>query len=132
MMMMSKKSKNWMASKSAAADREEDDSSSLQGWPGYRTRAGRSGLDPMDSRAEAGHISGVLIRQFFTLQIKTKNPIHLILLGIMGLLLVLPFIAVVSETMRGNSQDASIWIIFILTGIIGLAAFANLIKNLVR
>jgi hypothetical protein len=53
-------------------------------------------------------------------------------LALIGLLLVLPFIAVISETVRGNSQDASIWIIFILLGIIGLAAFANLIKNLIR
>ena len=129
---MSKKSKNWMTSKMAAAEREDDESISLPGWPGYRTSAGRSGLDPIDSQTEAGHVSGVLIRQLFTLQIKTKNPIHLILLAIIGLLLLLPFIAIVSETMRGNSQDANVWIIFILTGMIGLAAFANLIKNLVR
>jgi hypothetical protein len=121
-----------MTSKMAAAEREDDDSSSLPGWPGYRTSAGRSGLDPVDSQTEAGHVSGVLIRQLFTLKIKTKNPIHLILLALIGLLLVLPFIAVISETVRGNSQDASIWIIFILLGIIGLAAFANLIKNLIR
>jgi hypothetical protein len=63
---------------------------------------------------------------------KNQNPIHFILLAIIGLLLVLPFIAVVSETVRGNPQDADIWMIFTLTGMIGLAAFANLIKNLVQ
>jgi hypothetical protein len=130
--MMSKKSKDWMTSKMAAAEREEDGSSTLPGWPGYRTSAGRSGLDPIDSQTEAGHVSGVLIRQLFTLQIKTKKPIQLILLAIIGLLLVLPFLAVVSDTVRGNSKDAIIWIIFILPGITGLAAFANLVKNLIR
>jgi hypothetical protein len=70
--MMSRKSKNWVTSKKAAAEKEDDDSSSLPGWPGYRTSAGRSGLDPIDSQTEAGHVSGVLIRQLFTLQIKTK------------------------------------------------------------
>lgn len=33
----------------------------LLGWPGFRTRAGRSGLDPRDTYAEVGHAESVLL-----------------------------------------------------------------------
>jgi len=35
----------------------------LWGWPGHRTRPGRTGYDPLDSDFESAHIEGVIIRQ---------------------------------------------------------------------
>jgi len=64
----------------------------LQGWPGYRTRGQRSGLDPVDTRAETGHMQGVFIRNLITLRARTRNPIYLTLMFIFG---VLPFAALV-------------------------------------
>lgn len=34
---------------------ENIDGTQLPGWPGYRTRSNRSGLDPLDTRSEAAH-----------------------------------------------------------------------------
>lgn len=34
------------------------------GWPGYRTRPGRTGLDYIDTQVEVAHMTGVFIRQF--------------------------------------------------------------------
>jgi len=64
----------------------------LQGWPGYRTRGQRSGLDPVDTRAETGHMQGVFIRNLITLRARTRNPVYLTLMFIFG---VLPFAALV-------------------------------------
>jgi hypothetical protein len=33
------------------------------GQPGYRTRPGRSGYDPLETNLEAAHIVGVLLRK---------------------------------------------------------------------
>ena len=64
----------------------------LQGWPGYRTREQRSGLDPFDTRAEAGHMQGVFIRNLITLRARTRNPFYLILMFVLG---VVPFVALI-------------------------------------
>jgi len=75
--------------------RKKDDpieGSALPGWPGYRTRSNRSGLDPIDSRAEAGHIGGTLLHHLFTFQARTRNPIYILLMFIFG---VIPFLTVV-------------------------------------
>ncbi len=58
------------------------------GWPGYRTRDNRSGLDPLENDNEAGHMGGVILRQLFTLQARTRNPIYLFLMFVFG---VVPF-----------------------------------------
>lgn len=79
------------------------DGSELPGWPGYRTRPNRSGWDPIDSRTEAGHVSGVLLRDLFTLKARTRKPLYLALMLLGG---VLPFLALVflliQEAIRGG------------------------------
>jgi len=54
------------------------------GMPGYRTRDDRSGLDPLETRAEAAHMEGVFYRNLFTLQLRTRNPFYLILMFLFG------------------------------------------------
>ena len=66
--------------------------SELPGWPGYRTRPNRSGLDPLDSRAEAGHMGGTFLRRLFTFKARTRNPVYLVLMFIFG---VIPFLTLV-------------------------------------
>lgn len=115
-------------------DREPGSSSkdTLPGWPGYRTRPGRSGYDPIDSRAEGGHILGILIRRFFTIQIRTRNPVYLFLLAVIGLALVFPLIVAVSDAFGGRELALGDWLFVIALGIAGLAALANVVKNLAR
>ena len=39
-----------------------NDSALNPGQPGYRTRIGRTGLDPLETRQEMGYMVGLLIR----------------------------------------------------------------------
>jgi len=60
----------------------------LPGFPGYRMRDNRSGLDPIDTRTESAHMGGTFLRGIFTLKAKTRNPFYLVLMFIFG---VVPF-----------------------------------------
>ena len=104
----------------------------LPGWPGYRTREGRSGLDPIDTRTEAAHTFGTLIQNLFTGQIRVRNPVVLFLYGAAGLVLVAPFILAVSEAVKGSLFAWDAWILLGVAGILGLALLVVFIKNLVR
>jgi hypothetical protein len=111
---------------------EKKNPGSLSGWPGYRTRSGRSGYDPVDSRTESAHMFGVFIQRFFTGQVKTKNAAHLFLLAVSGGILVLPFTIAITETYRGNPMPLNSWIILIIAGVVGLVALFNFVKNMIR
>jgi len=67
------------------------DKSNIPGYPGYRTRPGRSGYDPVDRGREAGHMQGVFWRQALTGQLRTRKPVYLVLMFLFG---VLPFVLV--------------------------------------
>lgn len=58
---------------------------SLPGWPGWRTRPGRSGYDPIDYQLEGAHVGGVLFRQFITFQFRSRNLITLVVLSLTAL-----------------------------------------------
>jgi hypothetical protein len=110
---------------------KKDHLNDLPGWPGYRTRDGRSGYDPVDSGTEGGHVLGVAVQRFLTCQIKTRDPIRLFLLAIFGLLLVLPFAFAMVENFRGTPLTADGWIFITLTGVMGVIAITNFLKNLI-
>lgn len=96
---MSKKSNPSKSTKRPKGD-PQDHASALPGQPGYRTRAGRSGYDPIDTRAEAGHMAGTMIRNLFVGQI--RNPVHLFLLGVLGSVLITPLVLAILEALNGN------------------------------
>jgi hypothetical protein len=75
-------------------DSKLDGTSQLRGWPGLRTREGRSGLDPVDTSAESAHIYGVFIRKLLTLRVRTRNPFNLFLMFVFGIFppIILPFV----------------------------------------
>jgi hypothetical protein len=109
---------------------KQNDSSNLPGWPGYRTRAGRSGYDPIDSRAEAGHTAGTIFRNLFTGQI--RNRFYLFLSGVLGLVLIAPLVLAISEALNGNLFPWNAWLFLLIIGSAGLAILINVVKNLVR
>ena len=113
-------------------DKDEQNNSNvlLPGWPGYRTRDGRSGLDPIDTRTEAAHTAGTIIQKLFTGRI--ENPIYLFLLGVLGLALITPLILAISEMLNGNLFPWNAWIFLLVTGFVGLAILINFIKNLIK
>jgi hypothetical protein len=126
---MSKKS-NPAKSTKKSTDDQQNSSSALPGWPGYRTRAGRSGYDPIDTRAEAGHMAGTVIQKLFTGQI--RNRAHLFLLGVLGLILISPLVLAISETLNGNLFPWNAWLFLLIIGIVGLGILINFLKNLLR
>lgn len=70
------------------------------GFPGYRNRSDRSGLDYIDTAREYGHMEGKFLRYLFTLRLRTRNPFYLGAMLILGLAALLPMIAVVAELSR--------------------------------
>lgn len=65
----------------------------LPGWPGYRTRPGRSGLDYLDNQFELAHMQGLFIRRLITGQLRTHEPLYLAAMAMLGGLTVLPALA---------------------------------------
>ena len=109
-----------------------DDPSSIPGWPGYHTRDGRSGYDPIDMRTEAAHTASTFVRDLFTGRLRIKNPILLILSGVLGLALVSPLLLAIVEILNGNLLPPDAWLTFLIAGVIGLALLVNLVKNLLK
>jgi hypothetical protein len=111
-------------------DEQNNPSALLPDWPGYRTRNGRSGYDPIDTRTEAAHTAGTIIQKLFTGRI--RNPVYLFLLGVLGLVLIIPLFFAVSEMVKGNLFSMDAWIYLGITGIIGLTVLIIFIKNLIK
>jgi hypothetical protein len=128
---MSKKNR---ASRSARKPKNTADlgnpNSSLPGWPGYRTREGRSGYDPIDTRTEAAHTAGTILQRLITGQ--TRNPLYLSLLGLLGFVLVIPLFLTLVELLNGNLFPWNAWLFALITGIAGLAILINFMRNLVQ
>ena len=121
--------------KSVKTPDDKDDrnvSSDLPGWPGYRTRDGRSGYDPIDTRTEAAHTVGAFIQKLFAGKLRISNPISLILLGILGLILIVPLFLVFLETIGGNPPAWDGWVAMLIAAIIGLTLLINVAKNLIK
>jgi hypothetical protein len=49
----------------------------LRGFPGYRFRPGRCGLDKIESEAEFAHMQGVFIHYLLTFQLRTTNLLYI-------------------------------------------------------
>ena len=71
--------------KPSGKDGKNNSSALLRGWPGYRTRDDRSGVDPINTRAEAAHTAGAMIQKLLVGRV--RNPIYLFLFGALGLVL---------------------------------------------
>lgn len=127
---MGKKRNSSKSSRRATATNRPDSASGLPGWPGYRTREGRSGYDPIDTRTEAAHTAGTLLQRFFSGQVST--PLQTILLGFVGLVLVVPLALGVSETLKGHPLPWNAWLFLAITGTAGIVILINFIKNLIR
>ena len=125
--------KNAPKSPSTTTDKDNRENPSiLPGWPGYRTRDGRSGYDPIDTRTEAAHVSGSFLQKLFAGQLRINNPIVLYLSGVFGLALMAPLLLAIFEALNGNLSSLSGWLPFLVAGAFGTALLFNFIKNLLR
>ncbi|KAA3644633.1 MAG: hypothetical protein DWQ07_14555 [Chloroflexi bacterium] len=57
----------------------------LPGWPGYRTRPGYSGYDPLDYQYEYSHFQGRIMRSLITRDWHTNNLFFKSILDFVGL-----------------------------------------------
>jgi len=103
----------------------------LQGWPGYRTRGQRSGLDPLDTRAETGHMQGVFIRNLITLRVRARNPLYLTLMFILG---AVPFMALVWLVLfdKAGQFDLVNWVYLILIILITALITINFVASILE
>ena len=129
---MSKKKK--LSESFKASDNQDDRNASnnLPGWPGYRTRNGRSGYDPIDTRTEAAHTAGTFMQKLFTGKLRINNPIFLFLTGILGLALSAPFFLAVFETIKGKLLAGDAWFTLLVGAIVELALLINFVKNRIK
>ena len=100
---------------------------SIPGRPGYRTRGGRSGLDPIDNQTEASFVEGLFIRKLFTGKIRTRNPVYLLIMLVVGLLLLLFPLAGLFAGGKVTQTGAVVEILFTLLCVwpFGLALLFN-------
>jgi hypothetical protein len=119
-----------MAPSNTEEKKPRDPSEILQGWPGYRTRAGRSGLDPIDNDTEAGHMAGVFLRSILTTSYITRRPLALFLLAVFGILFTAPLALALVTFFQGSAFDIRGWIMVTILGMFGLVLLTNLFRNL--
>jgi hypothetical protein len=107
-----------------------DETSSIPGWPGYRTRPGRSGLDYLDNQYEFAHMVGRFLHYLFTGKLRTRNPFYLFWMALTGLFCLFLIGLIFVEYLLGGRLYFGIWIYAVPTGILGFALLLNLIKNM--
>jgi hypothetical protein len=84
------------------------------GIPGYRTREGRSGLDPIETNLEGAYMEGTFYRNLFTLRIRTRNIFYLVLMFIFGVVPLFGLIYLVGIGFYESTQDKHNLILFVL------------------
>lgn len=101
----------------------------LIGWPGYRTRPGRSGYDPLESSFEDAHMGGVILVKLFGRTLRTRNPFYLAFMTWVGCLLFLPG---VFPLVLGNMAAIIFYLmLFSPFSIVGYAVLGNVISSLI-
>ncbi len=79
---------------------------SIPGDIGYRTRDGRTGLDPMDSRQELASLEGHFIRRLFTGRLRTRNRFYLVGMAMAAVtLLTVPLLGILSQVGMTGQVD---------------------------
>lgn len=110
----------------------EEASLLLPGWPGYRNRVGRSGLDPLDNQFEWAQMQGRFVRALFTARLRSDEPAYLALMALAGLFNMLLACLPLLEILSGGSVFPLAWCCSTLPGLLGFLLLLNLVLNLHR
>lgn len=102
----------------------------VKGTSGYRTRPGRSGLDPLDTRFEEARMEGSLLRRLFTGNLRTHDPLYLIMMTILGIIFSLPLVFVLGVS--ANESEGALLLLcpFGMIGISGISLLINVVISL--
>lgn len=101
----------------------------VQGWPGYRNRPGRFGIDPLDTDYELAHMEGVIIRKLIIGQVFTTNPFYLFFMAFYGIVGIFPLIISIIETVQGRPM-LLVNIPFLLHEFLGIGLIRNVILSI--
>jgi hypothetical protein len=97
----------------------------LIGSPGFRTKWGKTGLDPLDSEMEMAYMQGVIARLLLTGRFRTRNAFYLLIMLAIGLIgispLVLSLICIISSGEWWTLQAVAFFALHIILGIAVLA-----------
>jgi hypothetical protein len=106
----------------------------MLGLPGHRTAMGRSGLGYLATQAELAYMQGLMIRWLFTGKFRTRNPIYLFVMFMLGLLIgIIPIGAVIFEIVRySNFEMVFVPFIGFPYIAVGCALFVNSILSLLN
>lgn len=102
----------------------------LSGWPGHRTRPGRSGYDPLNTNFENAHMGGVMIRSLFTRKFRTRLPFYLFLMAYSGLMFCLPLLFFGVSLLLGDGSVVGVLIVLSPYWVIGIALLINVYLSL--
>ncbi len=102
-----------------------DKTALMDGWPGHRTQPGKSSLDPLENDFEAAHMTGVFLRNLLIGRLRTRNPIYLALLLIIGLFCLAPLALAIYEAMAGNASALHGWPYMAPLAVVGVLLLAN-------
>jgi tetratricopeptide (TPR) repeat protein len=97
----------------------------LPGWPGHRTRLGRSGYDPLDLDFEEAHMEGVMIRLMLDGKFRTQNLFYLFLMTWVGSMLSLPLLLGGLSFLQGDKFIVSVLFFSSPYWIVGIALLRN-------
>ncbi len=102
-----------------------DKTALMDGWPGHRTQPGKSSLDPLENDFEAAHMTGVFFRNLLIGRLRTRNPIYLALLLIIGLFCLAPLALSIYEAVTGNASSMQGWPYMVPLALVGVLLLAN-------
>jgi tetratricopeptide (TPR) repeat protein len=103
-------------------------SRTLGGWPGHRTRPGRSGYDPLGADFELAHMEGVILRALFMCRFRTHNPLYLLLMMVVGLMFCMPLLAIPALG-TGDWRYLMVLVLFGPYWAVGLALVTNVLAS---
>ena len=103
----------------------------LQGWPGYRHRPGRIGLDPLDTDYELAHVEGVVIRQILIGEVFTTNPIYLFFMAFYGFFGAFPLAASLIELIMGEPSYFGMTLFLLPYEILGVLLLRNVVLSII-
>lgn len=121
--------------------RNQNTGNLLPGQPGYRNRAGRFGLDPLDTSSENARMEGMFLQRLFTLRLRSRDPFHLSLMLVFGIItsaIILPILGLIFAPKSGN-WDIGTYLVFglayLMLGfifLIGVLLLINFGRNIVE
>ncbi len=106
-----------------------DPGQEILGWPGYRTQPYHSGLDPLESYNELGHILGVCLRDLLLFRVRTQNPLAWIGMAVVGFFFLAPLGTAMIYLPSMGEAALPMLIVTFLPAVLGLLLWTNLVLD---